>query len=217
MAPSTDGGTLEWGATDALRNRWRRPPDGRRSTPSMGSIPPSGTPLARGRQQGSVHAEQVTHVLRDVELTGDVLGQVQVDADRGRHHASTRRSTPTSTPTRSDDTPPEPPRVLEPGINTEEADEHLLSRRRRRRVRRTASARRGRRPSDGVRMYLREIGQVDLLTAEDERRLAQLIERGPAGRGRASTTRRPTVLRSTTSSAPAPAHRPRTASGPRAS
>ena len=32
--------------------------------------------------------------------------------------------------------------------------------------------------SDGVRMYLREIGQVDLLTAEDERRLAHLIEEG---------------------------------------
>ena len=30
--------------------------------------------LDRGRQQGSLHAEQVTHVLRDVELTGDVLG-----------------------------------------------------------------------------------------------------------------------------------------------
>ena len=27
-------------------------------------------------------------------------------------------------------------------------------------------------------MYLREIGQVDLLTADDERRLAQLIEEG---------------------------------------
>jgi RNA polymerase primary sigma factor len=32
--------------------------------------------------------------------------------------------------------------------------------------------------SDGVRMYLREIGQVDLLTTEDERRLAHLIEEG---------------------------------------
>ena len=32
--------------------------------------------------------------------------------------------------------------------------------------------------SDGVRMYLREIGQVDLLTGDDERRLAQLIEEG---------------------------------------
>ena len=41
-------------------------------------MPPSGTSLLeRGRQQGSVHAEQVTHVLRHVELTGDVLDTVQ--------------------------------------------------------------------------------------------------------------------------------------------
>ncbi|MCH9834058.1 RNA polymerase sigma factor RpoD, partial [bacterium] len=32
--------------------------------------------------------------------------------------------------------------------------------------------------ADAVRMYLREIGQVDLLTIDDERRLAQLIEEG---------------------------------------
>src|SRR6476469_2647982 len=32
--------------------------------------------LDRGRHQGSVHAEQVTHVLRHVELTGDVLENV---------------------------------------------------------------------------------------------------------------------------------------------
>jgi RNA polymerase primary sigma factor len=32
--------------------------------------------------------------------------------------------------------------------------------------------------SDSVRLYLREIGQVPLLTAEQEKRLAQLIERG---------------------------------------
>ena len=33
--------------------------------------------IDRGRQQGSIHAEQVTHVLRHVELTGDVLESVQ--------------------------------------------------------------------------------------------------------------------------------------------
>src|SRR4029079_3829302 len=32
--------------------------------------------LERGRQAGSVHAEQVTHVLRHVELTGEVLENV---------------------------------------------------------------------------------------------------------------------------------------------
>ena len=34
--------------------------------------------IERGRQQGSVHAEEVTHVLRHVELTGDVLDTVDL-------------------------------------------------------------------------------------------------------------------------------------------
>ena len=57
------------------------------------------------------------------------------------------------------------------------ADERLLSRRRRSRATRMTSRGDGS-TADGVRMYLREIGQVDLLTTEDERRLAQLIEAG---------------------------------------
>ena len=44
--------------------------------------------------------------------------------------------------------------------------------------------------SDAVRLYLREIGQVDLLTTDDERRLAQLIEEGLIG-CRHRSTRRP--------------------------
>ena len=132
--------------------------------------------LARGRQQGSVHAEQVTHVLRDVELTGDVLGQVKETlTEAGITLDETIDADVDADP--EDDTAPAAPRVLELESNTEEADEHLLSRRRRRRVRRTATRGEGA-TSDGVRMYLREIGQVDLLTGEDERRLAQLIERG---------------------------------------
>ena len=132
--------------------------------------------LARGRQQGSVHAEQVTHVLRDVELTGDVLGQVKETlTEAGITLDETIDADVDVDP--EDDTAPVAPRVLELESNTEEADEHLLSRRRRRRVRRTATRGEGA-TSDGVRMYLREIGQVDLLTGEDERRLAQLIERG---------------------------------------
>ncbi len=132
--------------------------------------------LARGRQLGSVHAEQVTHVLRDVELTGDVLDQVKDTlSEAGITLDETIDVDADAEP--EDDTPPAAPRVLELESTTEEADEHLLSRRRRRRVRRTASRGDGT-TSDGVRMYLREIGQVDLLTGDDERRLAQLIEAG---------------------------------------
>ena len=33
--------------------------------------------IERGRVSGAVHAEDVTHVFRDVELTGDVLADIQ--------------------------------------------------------------------------------------------------------------------------------------------
>ena len=33
--------------------------------------------VARGREAGDVHADEVSHVLRHVELSGDVLVQVQ--------------------------------------------------------------------------------------------------------------------------------------------
>ena len=33
--------------------------------------------IEHGRLQGRIHAEQVTHVLRDVELTGEVLDSVR--------------------------------------------------------------------------------------------------------------------------------------------
>ncbi len=41
--------------------------------------------------------------------------------------------------------------------------------------------------SDSVRLYLREIGQVPLLTAEQEKRLAQMIERGQAAERKLAT------------------------------
>ena len=130
--------------------------------------------IDRGRQQGSVHAEQVTHVLRHVELTGDVLDSIShtlteagISLDETVDEADVADD--------ADDTPTEAPRLAD--RETDEADEHLLSRRRRRRVKRAAPRTEGL-TSDGVRMYLREIGQVDLLTGDDERRLAQLIEEG---------------------------------------
>jgi len=129
--------------------------------------------ILRGRQQGSVHAEQVTHVLRDIELTGDVLDRVKVTLeDEGISLDET-----VDADAEPDDTPAEAPRLIETDHLSEE-DEHLLSRRRRRRGVRRVAVRSEGMTSDGVRMYLREIGQVDLLTGEDERRLAQLIEQG---------------------------------------
>ena len=65
--------------------------------------------------------------------------------------------------------------------------ERLLSRRRRRRGQKRAVRVEGG-TSDTVRLYLREIGQVDLLSTEDERRLAQADRGRPHTPPRRSTT-----------------------------
>ncbi|HKN45212.1 MAG TPA: RNA polymerase sigma factor RpoD, partial [Propionibacteriaceae bacterium] len=60
----------------------------------------------------------------------------------------------------------------------EDADGLMARRRRRRSERMNASGIDTGSTADTVRMYLREIGRVDLLTPDDERRLAQAIEEG---------------------------------------
>jgi RNA polymerase primary sigma factor len=127
----------------------------------------------RGRAEGHVHAEDVALVLRNVELTGDVL---TATTEALEHEGI---SIDDSIENDDDDTPAEGAEiVVSPVWPTDDAaDERLLSRRRRSRATRNAPRGDGS-TADGVRMYLREIGQVDLLTTEDERRLAQLIEAG---------------------------------------
>ncbi len=132
--------------------------------------------VQRGRESGEVHAEDLTHVLRHIELTGDVLEQVQsVMADEGiaiddALDADAEDHEPTQGIVRE-------VLVDEVAKAPDDADEKLLSRRRGRRTKKSAPKGEGG-TSDAVRMYLREIGQVDLLTVDDERRLAQLIEEG---------------------------------------
>ena len=81
----------------------------------------------------------------------------------------------------ADDTPSSGGRVFvekkTPAAPVADHDEQLLSRGRGRRTRK-AGPKGDNSTSDTVRLYLREIGQVDLLTVDDERRLAQLIEEG---------------------------------------
>ncbi len=128
--------------------------------------------VQRGRTSGEVHADQVSHVLRHVELSESVLTEVQqafsgagiaiddkLDHDDEDDHADT------------------PVGVRRELIVENDADEQLLSRRRQRRTKKRGPKAEGG-SADAVRMYLREIGQVDLLTVDDERRLAQLIEEG---------------------------------------
>ena len=125
--------------------------------------------VSRGRADGQLHADQIAHVLREVELTGDALLAMNVTlAGAGISIDETVQ----------DDDDATPPRGAAREVLVDDDDvERLLTRRRRRRgQKRTAKGDGG--TADTVRLYLREIGQVDLLTTEDERRLAQLIEEG---------------------------------------
>ena len=131
--------------------------------------------IERGRDKGGLHAEEVAHVLRHVELSETVLTEVQAVM-------SAQGITIDEAVESLDDTPPAMRRqvLVE---SKDDADEQLLTRRRSRRTRRSTPKGEGG-TSDAVRMYLREIGQVDLLTVDDERRLAQLIEEGMIAAGR---------------------------------
>ncbi len=126
--------------------------------------------VVRGRELGVVPAEEVAQVLRHVELTGDVLHAVNASLN-----AVGVAIDDEVYDIIDDETPPEGGE--RPVAGSEEDDEKLLTRRRGRRgQKRQLRVDVG--SSDGVRMYLREIGLVDLLSTDDERRLAQLIENG---------------------------------------
>ena len=105
MEERASGGTLRppsGRGSRAPRARRRRrcgARPGRAHRACSASTPSSGTSLIeRGRQQGSIHAEQVTHVLRHVELTGDVLARSSTLTEAG-HLASTSASTRPTWPT----------------------------------------------------------------------------------------------------------------------
>ncbi|MCE9623489.1 MAG: RNA polymerase sigma factor RpoD [Actinomycetia bacterium] len=128
--------------------------------------------VARGTSRGVLHADDIAHVLREIELTPDVLLEVHnILASHGVTIDDGVEELPDETP----------PAGAERQRSVEVEDtEGLLARRRRRRSERM-SADGGSdigNTADTVRMYLKEIGRVDLLTTEDERRLAQAIDEG---------------------------------------
>ncbi len=129
--------------------------------------------VARGRTDGVLHAESIAHVLREVELTPEALQAV--------HDALTAAGIAVDDTVDHDDVgddeQPASGDATAEASESDDADERLLQRRRRRRGQKRQPRADGG-TSDTVRLYLREIGQVDLLTTEDERRLAQLIEAG---------------------------------------
>lgn len=126
------------------------------------------TLIERGATRSLVSADDLAHVLRSVELSEDVLILVRQTL------GGAGITIDDTAPEQLDDTPDALARIL-----FDDEAERLLNRRSTRRVaHRMANRVEGAATSDSIRMYLREIGQVDLLTTEDERGLAQLIADG---------------------------------------
>ena len=188
--------------TDAARLPSREPPDpaiDRREWAAM---------VAAARDTRVVHADDVSHVLRNVELSSTLLHDVhevlaaegiaiddrvdeRVDGDPAREAGAA--GAPVLSAARTAERADEATTADEGDGQADAADrdrdgdgdgddaETALSRRPRlfrRRVRSQTQSGDG--LSNTVQLYLKEIGQVDLLTAEGERQLAQAIEDGHA-------------------------------------
>ena len=122
--------------------------------------------LIRGRIVGSVHADEVTHVLRAVELSAELLEDVE--ARLSAIGITIQAATEVA------DTTGELPVIVDPAPDADAGQRPAA----RRAPRRPRPSERGDGSGNTVQMYLKEIGRVELLTAEDERRLAQAIEDG---------------------------------------
>jgi RNA polymerase primary sigma factor len=135
--------------------------------------------VEKGRVQGVVHADVVAHVLRNVDLSEDVLLEVEQElvavgvrvdhSVEGVVGMEPVELMPDAEPIESTR------RSRRADVELEEGEEPAKKRRTGPRAGNERGPE-GTGSSDTVKMYLREIGRVDLLSADDERKLAMRIE-----------------------------------------
>jgi RNA polymerase primary sigma factor len=135
------------------------------------------TLVARGHVEGTVHADDVARVLKDVELSEDVIDEVREALMR--EGIAVDESVDELADELVADVPEPIAVVVAPDLTPD----------RKRRLARVLAPERGDGggTSDTVRMYLKEIGRVNLLNAEKERELAMRIEVGLAATDRLDT------------------------------
>jgi len=131
--------------------------------------------VVTGAVVGSVRADDAVEALLDVELTGDVLAELTAAlATQGINIDDAVDDTEEA------DTPPSGTPLPPVAAEREEDPASTLLKRRTRRAQRMSEKYETGPTGDTVRMYLKEIGRVGLLSGDEERMMAQQIEAGYA-------------------------------------